>query len=97
MSIEANLRLAVDQDGVLRDLHCGAIQHHGDLADGGYVVHHLSPHLDVKVLIVAAAAAVRRQDVVAGGGQLEHVPVKGLEVVVAPCTANHVQVRRVHP
>ena len=25
---------------------------------------------------------------VAGGGQLEHVPVKCLEVVVAPCTAN---------
>lgn len=28
------------------------------------------------------------QDMVAGGGQLEHVPIKGLEVVVAPCTAN---------
>lgn len=46
----------------------------------------LSPYLDVEVLV--SAPARRGQDVVASGVQLENISIKGLEVEVAPRTAN---------
>lgn len=46
----------------------------------------LSSDLDVEVL--GAAPAWRGQHVVAGGLQLENIPIEGLEVEVAPRTAN---------
>lgn len=46
----------------------------------------ISSDLDVEVTVHALAK--RRQNVVAGGVQLENIPIKGLEVEVAPCTAN---------
>ena len=46
----------------------------------------MSSYLDVKVLVTAHAC--RSQDIVAGGVQLENIPIKGFEVVVAPRTAD---------
>lgn len=78
--------LVVHTDWAAGQLHHRALQLHGDLADGGMIIHHLPPHLDVEILI--AAPTLWGQQVVAGGGQLEGVSIKRLEVVVPPCAAD---------
>lgn len=74
--VNLNLLLAVDEDGGLGQLHYGALQLHGDRADGCRVVDDLSPDLDVEVLV--AVFAVGGEDIIAGGRQLEEVPIEGL-------------------
>lgn len=84
----------VDFDGTLEELHHCSVQLHGDFADGGQVVHHLPPHLDVEILKVTLAQWT--QDKVTGGGELEDIAVKGLEMVVSPCAAHLAIVCRIH-
>lgn len=60
--------------------------HHNDVFYCRMAASLLSSYLDVKVPV--AALAWRGEDVVAGGVQLENIPIKGLEVEIAPRTAN---------
>lgn len=76
------LRLAVDADGAIGELHHRPVQLHGDAADGRLVLYHLSSHLDVEVLVVAPTQ--RGEDIVTLGRQLEDVAIESLEVIVTP-------------
>lgn len=76
------LRLTVDTDGAIGELHHRPVQLHRDAADGRLVLHHLSSHLNVEVLIVAPTQ--RGEDIVTRGRQLEDVAVESLEVIVTP-------------
>lgn len=81
-----NLQFAINDHGALGEFHHWTLQLHDDVFDGGTAVGLLSSYLDVEVLVSAPARG--GQHVVAGGVQLENIPIKGLEVEVAPCTAN---------
>lgn len=80
------LRLTVDADGGIGELHRRAVQLHGDAADGGLVLYDLPSHLNVEVFIVAPTR--RGEDVVTRGRKLEDVAVESLEVIVSPRAAD---------
>lgn len=81
-----NSRFAINEHWAFGELHHWTLQLHHNGFDGGMAVSLISSDLDVEVIV--AALAQRRQNIVAGWVQLENVPIKGLEVEVAPCTAN---------
>lgn len=81
-----NLQFAINDHWAVWQLHNWTVQLHYDVFDGGVAASLSSSYLDVEVVV--AAPAWGGQDVVAGGVQLEHVSIKGLEVEVSPCTAN---------
>lgn len=92
--LKKNLRFAINDHRALGQLHHRTLQHHNDLLDGGLAASTLSSQLDVEVIVTAPAC--RGQNVVAGGIQLKNIPIKGLEVVVAPCTTDLVVVDGIH-
>lgn len=81
-----NSRLVVDSYSIGGELHCIALNHKEDGADGGNVINHSAPHVDVKALI--AVLADRGHHMVTGGGQLVESPIKGLPVIVSPSCAH---------
>lgn len=85
-SFLTNLQFAINDHWAIRELHHQPLQLHSNDFDGGTAVSLVSSYLDVKVLVTAHAC--RGQDIVAGGVQLENIPIKGFEVVVAPRTAD---------
>lgn len=81
-----NSRLVVDSYSVGRELHCSALKHKEDSADGGDAINRSAPRVDVKALI--AVLADRGHHMVTGGGQLVESPIKGLPVIVSPSCAH---------
>lgn len=62
---------------------------YGDRADNGSVVHQSAPDLNVEVL--KGSVAVGSKDTVAKSRVVIDIPIKRLEVEVAPC-ATHVAI-----
>lgn len=63
------------------------------MADNGSILNHRAPYLDVEVFIIRFA--VGGKDVVAGAREMVDVPIKGLEMEVAPCATHSPIVSRV--
>lgn len=85
-SAGSDSRRSVHDHRAVGHLHHRTFQLHDNGADGWGPAHHAAPHLDDEALV--ASATLRCQDVVAGGGQLEELPIEGLEVVVPPRSAD---------
>lgn len=81
-----NSRIVVDSYSIGGELHCSALIHKEDGADGGKAINHSAPHVDVKALI--AVLADRGHHMVTGGFQLVESPIKGLPVIVSPSCAH---------